>query len=654
MTDRIEQLERMLRHEEESFQPPNGIDLEYFKTKREELNQARIRLKNDFVGLDEIIDSVISNIENWYIMPDSLRRPHIVCLWGMTGVGKTDLVRKLVTYLNYNNSYCELDLTANVQEPNLSAFLTEQTNLAEGKPGILFVDEIQKFRMKDETGVSNKQKNHNQAFWELLSDGLISAKAYREQILRLLYDGVMHYEDYYDFEDSEPEQQTKKKSPFTIGYRSARSLKNNLKLTQSINEIMRWSPEEREEICIDLLKKGECFKSKDFSKLLIIISGNIDQAFGADNYIDFDVDADVLHKQTKMVNFMNIKDALSGIFYPEQVARFGNNHIIYPSLDKKAYEILIAKRLSEISVNLKDKHSINLTFDLSINEFIYRNGVVPSQGVRPTISTINGTVENFIPKIVICAIENDKQNISLHYSNEKIIAESNNIKLFEEQLVGEVDQIKASISKDQLARVAVHEAGHTIVYADLFKVAPAQIEINAISSMGAGFVGMHFIESTTSKMLKNKIAVIMAGMAAEENVFSDGYSAGVSADIKQATAIANKMVKGLGMDPNGRMFHRITPFNEENVSCSPVDTVNDLNFCHTMLKDGKSSAKTILTSHAELFKALVRHLIEHHTISQENFKILAAEYNLEINILTPEAKIYSNEADKLRMFLSKN
>lgn len=42
-------------------------------------------LKDEFVGLDDIIDQISDNIYSWYITPEVITRPTIVSIWGMTG-----------------------------------------------------------------------------------------------------------------------------------------------------------------------------------------------------------------------------------------------------------------------------------------------------------------------------------------------------------------------------------------------------------------------------------------------------------------------------------------------------------------------------------------------------------------------------------------
>ena len=83
-----------------SIQPKININLEEINTKKQRLENIKIELKREFIGIDYIIEELVDYIQIWYLMPEILTRPIIVNLWGMTGVGKTDLIRKLVSKLD--------------------------------------------------------------------------------------------------------------------------------------------------------------------------------------------------------------------------------------------------------------------------------------------------------------------------------------------------------------------------------------------------------------------------------------------------------------------------------------------------------------------------------------------------------------------------
>jgi len=75
------------------------------RERRAKLQDTAKKLKGDFIGLDAIIDRVVASIEAWYCFPEAISSPVIVCLWGLTGVGKTQLVRNLVRYFEFDDRY---------------------------------------------------------------------------------------------------------------------------------------------------------------------------------------------------------------------------------------------------------------------------------------------------------------------------------------------------------------------------------------------------------------------------------------------------------------------------------------------------------------------------------------------------------------------
>lgn len=65
----------------------------------EKLKTAKEVLKTEFVGLDHIIDRILECVAPWYLTPEIVERPVVVSLWGLTGTGKTSLVRRLLNLL---------------------------------------------------------------------------------------------------------------------------------------------------------------------------------------------------------------------------------------------------------------------------------------------------------------------------------------------------------------------------------------------------------------------------------------------------------------------------------------------------------------------------------------------------------------------------
>ena len=67
-------------------------------------------LKTELFGIDDVINRVIDAVRAWYVMPQLIARPVIVCLWGLTGTGKTQLTRLLVQKLGFYDRYVEVQM----------------------------------------------------------------------------------------------------------------------------------------------------------------------------------------------------------------------------------------------------------------------------------------------------------------------------------------------------------------------------------------------------------------------------------------------------------------------------------------------------------------------------------------------------------------
>ena len=104
--------------------------------------------------------------------------------------------------------------------------------------------------------------------------------------------------------------------------------------------------------------------------------------------------------------------------------------------------------------------------------------------------------------------------------------------------------IKENKSVDEVILVTVHEIGHALIYALLFNTPPKQIITNS-SGFFAGFVVNH--DSIDNKtFIKNKIAIYLAGLVAEEIVFGE-TSTGPSSDLQKATEMVRNMMTRYGM-----------------------------------------------------------------------------------------------------------
>ena len=143
------------------------------------------------------------------------------------------------------------------------------------------------------------------------------------------------------------------------------------------------------ELVAELLRIIKSPHRLDFHNSLVFIIGNIDEAFNIHGYMEADTDADLLHKLTKHVNVNDIKSALQYRFRKEEVARLGNNYIIYPTFSVATFKKIITRYLDDNIASYRQNTGIHITYDDNIIDLIYSEGVFPAQGARAVMSTVN-------------------------------------------------------------------------------------------------------------------------------------------------------------------------------------------------------------------------------------------------------------------------
>jgi cell division protease FtsH len=152
------------------------------------LNDVRCKLKSKYIGIDKQIDLLIDKIKMWYVYPEFLERPTIISLFGLTGIGKTSVVRDLVKHLKLADKYCEIEMS-NVDSSkeylsynNSWRYKRNNRSISDNlmnagiKPvdqSILLLDEIHKYRTIEWEKDSSYRCSYGvyEDIWRLLSDG---------------------------------------------------------------------------------------------------------------------------------------------------------------------------------------------------------------------------------------------------------------------------------------------------------------------------------------------------------------------------------------------------------------------------------------------------------------------------------------------------
>ncbi len=494
-----------------------------------------------FVGIDTVIDELCDAVAIWYLMPQVLSRPVIVNLWGMTGVGKTDLVRRLMRALDVQHRFVELELSNTDAETrfDLVADRLADAGVLDGRPAALLIDEIQRFRTVTPSGDPVPQTRSSDV-WELLSDGRLARREGSDLDWMLATMRAAR--------DEEVRRAGKGKRPrATIGLWEARSLRRTLGLTESV-EHLQWRTHEEALAMLEAARADRrLLEPFDCSQFLVIVSGNLDEAFtmaGATG--EADLDADIFAAHTARVGIIDIKQALRRRFTPEQVARFGNVHIVYRSLRRADFEALIAREISRLVGAAYERFGVRVRVTPAVHALVYRNGVFPVQGVRPVLSSVGDIVGSHLATLLMQALLDDHDEVSLDYDHTtgELVGRmgAQHVRV---PFAGRVDRVRDAARADLIADVAVHEAGHAVAYAALFGLAPLQLTARAAGDAD-GFTYRHVVHET-SDSLRRLATVALAGGAAEELVFgAEHASVGRAADRERATMLVLDSVRRLG------------------------------------------------------------------------------------------------------------
>ena len=164
--------------------------------RQEKLDEAVAILKSEFVGLDDIIDNIKKSIIPWYITPEIIERPVVISLWGLTGTGKTSVVRRLVQLLGLTGktAFFDCGLEANESSSGSIADKIEEVfdieddfdslnSSGENKLGdaVFVFDEFQYARTIDENGCE-LLKSPLRPIWNIIDNGKVSVSEYRYDI----------------------------------------------------------------------------------------------------------------------------------------------------------------------------------------------------------------------------------------------------------------------------------------------------------------------------------------------------------------------------------------------------------------------------------------------------------------------------------------
>ncbi len=600
------------------------------------LTDAAAQLKRELFGIDDVIDRVIDSVRAWYVLPQCITRPVIVCLWGLTGTGKTQLTRRLAQLLGFYDRFVEVQMDgfsngAGSYRGSSIASMLESSGIDEGAPGMLVLDEFQRYRTKDSKGDDAKVERY-QDVWMLLSDGRLPPPLGALVDIERKLAGQQ-----YDAERDDGEK-PEKSYRFRLDAWDAQELKSTFKLQEPLTEIMQWQPERVHELFVQFRETQQDWET-DYSRLLIFVCGNLDEMYRetAQRVEDCDTDADIFHRLTQRLSLIDVKKALSERFKPEQIARLGNNHVIYPSLSKSTYERLISELCARYVSDIEVQTGVRLELGSDVFDALYANSVFPAQGTRPLFSSVHAVLSSTLVKVSLWALEQDllshvPVHLTLARDRKHLLASArleSGVTLSESfAVVLDLDRVKQRANADFRALLAVHEAGHGLAYALLFGQAPQEIKIN-IASFEGGYNSFASLKATTRQNALDMICVSLAGRVAEELVFGEmACTTGSESDYKQATAIAARHIRYHGF---GARISRtdVTSETEDHLN---TDVAPSNQAIEDLLQAQYQRTRELLSQHGPAFDTTVDALMLRGAITPAEMGDLMARHDVQLRL----------------------
>ncbi|MFH1051417.1 MAG: AAA family ATPase [bacterium] len=645
------------------------------ESKRKELSNISNELKKMFFGIDSVIDQMLHSIEPWYLFPEACFKPYIVNLWGMTGCGKTDVVRKLVELLNYKRRFLYFDMGQYSQQGSGKSFnriWDEELSYLNNKPCIICLDEFQHLRTINED-FRETERSDIRNVWELIDTGKMEYNDYQgwsltqelnqlvyylssslkrnvqvqngvvvngeEEFIKLLQDGSEKYRFRFDYNYKNKTDEDADTKKFFIPQYYYEEFYNLLvsefeNIFDFEKQILSMNGNQSIEFLKNIIRRINQPKMLDLRKALIFIVGNIDEAFSMSHDLNPDNDPDIMHKFSLEITTTEIKKELMKRFRLEQIARLGNNHLIYPAFNVETYKKIIDYRLDIFKSRIKKDFELEIDFGQSVKDIIYKEGVFPTQGARPVLTTLNLLIDSYFSKIMgdIIKFKSEVVKLNWEYTDKKFNLELYNkedekLDSFSYDVVLQVENLRQSKCNDKQAVIAVHESGHAIVSCLRSRILPKEIfSVSADNETGGRCVHDMPRDIITKKLLLLSIEVSLGGYLADRIVFGDeNTTPGTEQDLLKATSYATDIIKKYGM---GKSRHRIGVPYMGDTEVIPQDNShqreieNILNMC-------EQRAEEVLLNNKKLLLEMANYLSQNTKMDQQKIRDYVMKYSSE-------------------------
>jgi cell division protease FtsH len=237
---------------------------------------------------------------------------------------------------------------------------------------------------------------------------------------------------------------------------------------------------------------------------------------------------------------------------------------------------------------------------------------------------VGADLANLLNEAALLAVRRGQETVGMAELQEAV-----------ERVVAGLEKRNRVLNKMEKERVAHHEVGHALVALAI----PGMDAVHKISIIPRGIAALGYTMQLptedrflmTYSELKNKIAVLLGGRAAEEVIYGE-VSTGAQDDLRKATDIAKSMVKVYGMSEKlGQVSlerERQPLFLQTMPSQTPVDyseqTSREIDCeIRELIDEQYARARGLIKSQEPLLRNAAQVLLGKETITGEELKALA-------------------------------
>jgi len=243
---------------------------------------------------------------------------------------------------------------------------------------------------------------------------------------------------------------------------------------------------------------------------------------------------------------------------------------------------------------------------------------------KQTIGFSGADLSNLMNEAAILAARGDKKAVEMSDLEESI-----------DRVIAGPERKSRKVSAHEKEITAYHEAGHALVARTLPHADPVHKITIVARGMAGGYTKQLPAEDryiATDSQFKAKIAIAMGGRIAEEIMFSE-MSTGASADFKDATNLAKKMVTSYGMSEKlgprtfgskeemvflGKEIHEQRDYGEKTADLIDQEV-------EVIIQTAYQTAKTILTENKARLQWIAERLMAEETLEGGELEKLFTE-----------------------------